>query len=74
MKVLLLTQPMPAAPYVEAISKLAPELELVEYRSALGDADLVTIDIALGWRLMLMMTSSAGRRESPTRSWRWART
>ena len=51
MKVLLLTQPMPAAPYIEAISALAPELELVEYRSALADAALATIDIALGWRL-----------------------
>jgi len=51
MKVLLLTQPMPAAPYIEAISALAPELELVEYRSALSDAELATIDIALGWRL-----------------------
>ena len=51
MKVLLLTQPMPAAPYIEALSALAPELELVEYRSALADAELATIDIALGWRL-----------------------
>ncbi len=51
MRVLLLTQPMPAAPFVEAIASLAPELELVEYRSALDDADLATIDIALGWRL-----------------------
>ena len=51
MKVLLLTQPMPAAPFVEAIAALAPELELVEYRSALSDADLATVDIALGWRL-----------------------
>jgi phosphoglycerate dehydrogenase-like enzyme len=51
MKVLLLTQPMPAAPYVAALSALAPELELVEYRSALGDAELATIDIVLGWRM-----------------------
>ena len=51
MKCLLLTQPMPAAPYVAALASLAPELELVEYRSALGDAELATIDIALGWRL-----------------------
>jgi len=51
MKVLLLTQPMPAAPYVAAISALAPELELIEYRSALGDADLAAVDIALGWRM-----------------------
>ena len=51
MKVLLLTQPMPAAPFVAAIAALAPELELVEYRSALSDADLAPVDIALGWRL-----------------------
>ena len=51
MKVLLLTQPMPAAPYIEAILALAPELELVEYRSALADAELAPIDIALGWRM-----------------------
>ncbi|MEP7300399.1 MAG: NAD(P)-dependent oxidoreductase [Caldimonas sp.] len=51
MKVLLLTQPMPAAPFVEAISALAPELELVEYRSGLADAELATIDVALGWRM-----------------------
>jgi glyoxylate/hydroxypyruvate reductase A len=50
-KVLLLTHPMPAAPYVAAIRALAPELELVEYRSAIGDEELATIDIALGWRL-----------------------
>jgi len=51
MKVLLLTQPMPAAPYMAAISALAPELDLLEYRSALGDAELATVDIALGWRM-----------------------
>ncbi|MEO5881549.1 MAG: NAD(P)-dependent oxidoreductase [Caldimonas sp.] len=51
MKVLLLTQPMPVAPYVAAISALAPELELVEYRSALSEAELATVEIALGWRL-----------------------
>ena len=51
MKVLLLTHPMPAAPYVAAIRALAPELELVEYRTAIGDEELATIDIALGWRL-----------------------
>jgi glyoxylate/hydroxypyruvate reductase len=51
MKVLLLTQPMPAAPFVAAISALAPELELIEYHSGLADAELATIDIVLGWRL-----------------------
>jgi len=51
MKVLLLTQPMPAAPFIEAIASLAPELELIEYRSSLGDAELAEIDVAIGWRL-----------------------
>jgi glyoxylate/hydroxypyruvate reductase A len=51
MKVLLLTAPMPAAPFIAAIAALAPELELVEYRSSLGAAELATIDIAVGWRV-----------------------
>ena len=61
MKVLLLTQPMPAAPYVAALHALAPELELVEYRSALGDAELATVDIALGWRLPTGLASRMPR-------------
>jgi glyoxylate/hydroxypyruvate reductase len=51
MKALLLTEPMPAASFIAAIAPLAPELELVEYRSSLGDAELADIDIALGWRM-----------------------
>jgi glyoxylate/hydroxypyruvate reductase A len=51
MKVLLLTQPMPAAPFVAAISALAPELELVEYRSGMNDDALAEVDVAIGWSL-----------------------
>ena len=51
MKVLLLTQPMPAAPFIDAISALAPELELIEYRSGLDDATLAAIDVAIGWSM-----------------------
>ena len=51
MKVLLLTRPMPAAPFIAAISALAPELELIEYRSDLGDDALAAIDVAIGWSL-----------------------
>ncbi len=51
MRVLLLTEPMSAAPFVAAISALAPELELVEYRSSLGAAELANIDTAVGWRM-----------------------
>ncbi|MEO8925060.1 MAG: NAD(P)-dependent oxidoreductase [Caldimonas sp.] len=51
MKALLLTEPMPAAPFYAAISALAPELELIEYRPSLGETELAAIDIAIGWRL-----------------------
>jgi phosphoglycerate dehydrogenase-like enzyme len=51
MKALLLTEPMPAAPFVAAISALAPELELAEYRAGLDDAELADVDIAIGWRM-----------------------
>jgi glyoxylate/hydroxypyruvate reductase A len=50
-KALLLTEPMPAAPFVAAVSALAPELELVEYRPSLDAAELADIDIAIGWRM-----------------------
>ena len=51
MKVLLLTHPMPVAPYFAALQALAPDLEPVEYRPAIDDQELATIDIALGWRM-----------------------
>ena len=51
MKILLATQPMPAAIFIDAIRARAPELELVEYRSALGDADLADVDVVLGWQM-----------------------
>ena len=51
MKALLLTEPMAAAPFAAAIAALAPELELIEYRAGLGDAELADVDIAIGWRM-----------------------
>jgi glyoxylate/hydroxypyruvate reductase A len=51
MKVLLATQPMPAAIFVDAIRARAPEIELVEYRSTLADAELATMDAVLGWQM-----------------------
>jgi len=50
-KALLLTEPMPAAPFMAAIGAQVPELELLEYRPALGDDALADVDIAIGWRL-----------------------
>lgn len=51
MKTLLLAQPMPAAPFVAAIAARAPEIEVVEYRSSMSDAELATFDAALGWQM-----------------------
>ncbi|MDQ6684745.1 MAG: glyoxylate/hydroxypyruvate reductase A [Pseudomonadota bacterium] len=50
-RVLLLTQPMSAAPYIEVLRDLAPELEAIEYRPDLDDSILAEVEIALGWRL-----------------------
>lgn len=51
MKILLTTQPMPAATFMEAIGALAPGLELLEYRSALADDELGDVDVVLGWQM-----------------------
>ena len=51
MKALLLTEPMPAAPFIAAIGAHVPELELLEYRAGLSDDVLADVDIAIGWRL-----------------------
>ena len=48
MKTLLLTGD--AALYRREIHTLAPELDLLDYRSELGDAELAEIDVVLGWR------------------------
>jgi glyoxylate/hydroxypyruvate reductase len=51
MKVLLVTQPMPAAPFMDAIRSRAPAIQLLEYRSALTDAELADVDTVLGWQM-----------------------
>ena len=51
MKVLLATQPMPAKVFIAAISARAPDLELLEYRSSLSDAELADVDVVLGWQM-----------------------
>lgn len=51
MKVLLITDPLPSAPFIGAIGPLAPELELIPYRADLRDDELADIDVALGWRM-----------------------
>jgi phosphoglycerate dehydrogenase-like enzyme len=51
MKVLLATQPIPAGLFIEGIAARLPELELVEYRSALSDAELADVEVVLAWQL-----------------------
>ena len=51
MKVLLATQPMPAAAFIAAIRARAPELDLVEYGTSLDDDELASIDVLLGWQM-----------------------
>ena len=51
MKVLLATQPMPPAIFTDAIRARAPDVELLEYRSALSDAELADVDVVLGWQM-----------------------
>jgi phosphoglycerate dehydrogenase-like enzyme len=51
MKILLITHPMPAAPFAEAIRSLAPQHELLEYRRDLDDAALADVDVVLGWQM-----------------------
>ncbi|MEO6363423.1 MAG: NAD(P)-dependent oxidoreductase [Caldimonas sp.] len=51
MKTLLLAQPMPAAAFIAAIRERAPEIEVVEYRSSMSDAELAGFDAVLGWQM-----------------------
>jgi glyoxylate/hydroxypyruvate reductase len=50
MKTLLLTDPMPAGYFTTAIHAIAPEVELMEYRRDITDAELAEVEIVLGWR------------------------
>lgn len=51
MKILLLTQPMAAAPFAAAIGALAPGHDLVEYRKQIDASVLADIDVVLGWQM-----------------------
>jgi len=50
MKTLLLTDPMPAGYFTKAIHAIAPDVELVEYRPGITDAELAQAEVVLGWR------------------------
>ena len=50
MKTLLLTHPLPAKLFADAVHAIEPGLPLLEYRSDLAAADLADVQAVLGWR------------------------
>jgi glyoxylate/hydroxypyruvate reductase A len=51
MKTLLVTSPMPAGYFESAIRAVDPQIDLIEHRDDLSDAELAQIDAILAWRL-----------------------
>jgi len=50
MKTLLLTHPLPAKVFADAVHAIEPKLPLLEYRPGLADAELADVETVLGWR------------------------
>ncbi len=50
MKTLLLTHPLPAKGFADAVHAIDPQLPLLEYHPDLPDAELADVVAALGWR------------------------
>lgn len=50
MKTLLLTHPLPADVFTQAIHAIDAQLPLLAYRPGMADADLVDVQAVLGWR------------------------
>jgi phosphoglycerate dehydrogenase-like enzyme len=50
MKTLLLTHPLPAKVFADAVHAIEAQLPLLEYRPGLADAELAEVEAVLGWR------------------------
>lgn len=50
MKTLLLTHPLPAKVFANAVHGIEPKLPLLEYRPGLADTELADVEAVLGWR------------------------
>ena len=50
MKTLLLTHPLPAKVFADAVHAIEPRLPLLEYRPGIDDAALADVEAVLGWR------------------------
>lgn len=51
MKVLLAITPHPSTPFVAALQAVAPDIEVLDYRPDLGDAELAEVEVVLAWQL-----------------------
>ncbi len=51
MKTLLVTHPLPAAPFADAIARQDGGVRLVAYTPDLGDDELATFEVVLGWQM-----------------------
>jgi phosphoglycerate dehydrogenase-like enzyme len=50
MKTLLLTHPLPAKVFADAVHGIEPRLPLLEYRPGMADNELADVEAVLGWR------------------------
>jgi glyoxylate/hydroxypyruvate reductase len=50
MKTLLLTHPLPAQVFADAVHAIEPTLPLAEYHPGMSDAELAEVEAVLGWR------------------------
>jgi phosphoglycerate dehydrogenase-like enzyme len=50
MKTLLLTHPLPAQLFADAVHAIEPQLPLLQYRPDLADDELADVEAVLGWR------------------------
>jgi phosphoglycerate dehydrogenase-like enzyme len=50
MKALLLTHPLPAKVFADAVHAIDPKLPVLEYQPGIADADLADVGAVLGWR------------------------
>ena len=57
MKTLLVTAPMPAGYFEAAIRSVDPQIDLIEYRDDLSDADLAQVDAIVAWKLPIGLAS-----------------
>ena len=51
MKILLITAPMPEGYFSTALRRLRPDIDVLDHRSDLTDAELADVEVVLAWSL-----------------------